>query len=100
MLPGYPESAICVERFDDSLNSANHTTYRNWLPSSSMHEPRDPLLKVVQCLLSFLVSFVSKRNGRTRKSVVLLGNSKKCVRRFDMAEQVRGIIRGIHPKII
>ena len=40
MLPGYPESAICVQRFDDSLNSAIHTTYRNWLRSSSMHEPR------------------------------------------------------------
>ena len=47
MLPGYPESAICVQRFDDSLNSAIHTTYRNWLRSSSMHEPRDPPLEVV-----------------------------------------------------
>ena len=49
MLPGYPESAICVQRFDDSLNSAIHTTYRNWLRSSSMHEPRDPPLEVVMC---------------------------------------------------
>jgi DNA gyrase inhibitor GyrI len=48
MLPGYPESAICVQRFDDSLNSAIHTTYRNWLRSSSMHEPRDPPLEVVK----------------------------------------------------
>ena len=47
MLPGYPESAICVQRFDDSLNSAIHITYRNWLRSSSMHEPRDPPLEVV-----------------------------------------------------
>ena len=47
MLPGYPESAICVQRFDDSLNSAIHTNYRNWLRSSSMHEPRDPPLEVV-----------------------------------------------------
>ena len=54
MLPGYPESAICVQRFDDSLNSAIHTTYRNWLRSSSMHEPRDPPLEVV--LLSFLLT--------------------------------------------
>ena len=50
MLPGYPESTICVQRFDDSLNSAIHTTYRNWLRSSSMHEPRDPPLEVVMCL--------------------------------------------------
>jgi hypothetical protein len=47
MLLGYPESAICVQKFDDSLNSAIHITYRNWLRSSSMHEPRDPPLKVV-----------------------------------------------------
>ena len=51
MLPGVPESAICVQRFDDSLNSAIHITYRSWLRSSSMHEPRDPPLKVVIKLL-------------------------------------------------
>jgi hypothetical protein len=41
------ESAICVQRFDDSLSSAIRTTYRSLLRSSSMHEPRDPPLKVV-----------------------------------------------------
>jgi hypothetical protein len=45
--PDWPEGAICVQRFDDSLNSAIHITYRNSLRSSSMREPRDPLLKVV-----------------------------------------------------
>ncbi|EGN91419.1 hypothetical protein SERLA73DRAFT_67447, partial [Serpula lacrymans var. lacrymans S7.3] len=30
--------------------SAIHITYRNSLRSSSMREPRDPLLKVVYCL--------------------------------------------------
>jgi len=40
-------SAICVQRFDDSLGSAIHITYRSSLRSSSMHEPRDPPLKVV-----------------------------------------------------
>ena len=47
MLSGIPESAMCVQRFDDSLNSAIHITYRISLRSSSMREPRDPLLKVV-----------------------------------------------------
>ena len=47
MPPGLPEGAMCVQRFDDSLNSAIHTTYRISLRSSSMPEPRDPLLKVV-----------------------------------------------------
>jgi hypothetical protein len=41
------EGAMCVQRFDDSLNSAIHTTYRISLRSSSMREPRDPLLKVL-----------------------------------------------------
>ena len=47
MLPGIPRSAMCVQRFDDSLNSAIHITYRNSLRSSSLREPRDPLPKVV-----------------------------------------------------
>lgn len=45
---GIPRGAMCVQRFDDSLNSAIHTTYRISLRSSSMPEPRDPLLKVVR----------------------------------------------------
>jgi hypothetical protein len=45
---GYPESAICVQRFDDSLNSAIRITYRISLRSSSLREPRYPLLTVVQ----------------------------------------------------
>ena len=44
---GYPESAICVQRFDDSLNSAIRITYRISLRSSSLREPRYPLLRVV-----------------------------------------------------
>ena len=43
------EGAICVQRFDGSQSSAIHTTYRISLRSSSMREPRDPLLKV--CLI-------------------------------------------------
>ena len=39
--------AMCVQRFDDSLDSAIHITYRISLRSSSMPEPRDPLLKVL-----------------------------------------------------
>lgn len=44
---GIPRGARCVQRFDDSRNSAIHITYRISLRSSSMREPRDPLLKVV-----------------------------------------------------
>lgn len=41
--------AICVQRFDGSRNSAIHTTYRSSLRSSSIQEPRYPLLRVVFC---------------------------------------------------
>ena len=47
MLPGIPGSAMCVQRFDDSLSSAIRITYRISLRSSSLQEPRYPLLKVV-----------------------------------------------------
>ena len=42
----YPGGARCVQRFDDSLDSAIHITYRISLRSSSLWEPRHPLLKV------------------------------------------------------
>ncbi|CAG8671619.1 6864_t:CDS:2 [Ambispora gerdemannii] len=57
ILSGIPESAICVQRFDDSRNSAIHTTYRTSLRSSSMQEPRDPLLKVL-FILHFRIEHV------------------------------------------
>jgi hypothetical protein len=45
--PGRPEGASCVQEFDDSLNSAIRITYRISLRSSSLREPRYPLLRVV-----------------------------------------------------
>ena len=47
-------SATCVQRFDDSRNSAIRITYRISLRSSSLREPRYPLLRVVR-VFSFLV---------------------------------------------
>ncbi len=47
MLSAEASSAICVQRFDGSRNSAIHTTYRISLRSSSLREPRYPLLRVV-----------------------------------------------------
>ena len=60
MLEGIPFSAICVQRFDDSLNSAIHITYRISLRSSSMHEPRDPPLKVVIIYVFFRIVVINK----------------------------------------
>ena len=47
---GLTDGAICVQRLDDSLNSAIHTRYRSSRRSSSMHEPRGPPLKVMPFL--------------------------------------------------
>ena len=44
------QSAICVQKLDDSRNSAIRITYRISLRSSSLREPRYPLLRVVVCL--------------------------------------------------
>ena len=59
VLSGIPESAICVQRFDDSLNSAIRITYRISLRSSSLREPRYPLLTVVHCFAYLLWRLVS-----------------------------------------
>ena len=42
-----PESAMCVQSLDDSRGLAIRITYRISLRSSSLCEPRHPLLKVV-----------------------------------------------------
>ena len=57
MPPGIPGGAMCVQRFDDSLNSAIHTKYRISLRSSSLREPRYPLLKVVFCFFYIKILF-------------------------------------------
>ena len=73
MLPGIPGSARCVQRFDDSLNSAIHITYRISLRSSSMREPSDPLLKVVfniivnQQIQKTLKWFVVMKEGEAKR---------------------------------
>ena len=43
-----PGSAMCVQNFDDSRSLAIRITYRISLRSSSLWEPRLPLLKVVK----------------------------------------------------
>lgn len=46
--------ATCVQRLDDSRDSAIHTKYRISLRSSSMREPRYPLPRVVFLFFLFL----------------------------------------------
>ena len=47
MPSGQASGATCVQKLDDSRNSAIHTTYRISLRYSSLREPRYPLLRVV-----------------------------------------------------
>jgi hypothetical protein len=75
MLRGVPRSARCVQRFDDSRNSAIHITYRVSLRSSSMGEPRDPLSKVV-------FVFVGRYDPTTKRPFLL----KKCL--FRSAKKI------------
>ena len=61
-------SAICVQSFDDSLNSAIHITYRISLRSSSLREPRYPLLRVLD-----------RFDFASRKSVIRISHDTQCV---------------------
>ena len=72
----YPGSARCVQRFDDSRDSAIRITYRISLRSSSLWEPRHPLLKVVFSLTcgrhpSFLAGGGGTRSNQKRNVVPL-----------------------------
>ncbi len=65
ILSGIPNSAMCVQRFDDSRNSAIHITFRNSLRSSSLQEPRDPLLKVVFSFRNHMNALVNRHGWKT-----------------------------------
>jgi hypothetical protein len=73
---GIPRGAMCVQRFDDSLNSAIHTTYRISLRSSSMPEPRDPLLKVVNNFGLFQFDSIAKRLRGSLRRETRRGSNK------------------------
>ena len=60
-------TAVCVQRFDDSRNSAIHTTYRISLRSSSLREPRYPLsLPILHTFPACLLYTSPSPRDRTR----------------------------------
>lgn len=83
--------AMCVQRFDDSLNSAIHITYRISLRSSSMPEPRDPLLKVLIYLLVY-----SEKHYKNRVRGPLAGAARcyraVCSRRSNVLGMFTGLM--------
>ena len=62
---GKPESAMCVQNFDDSRGLAIRITYRISLRSSSLWEPRHPPLKVVRQIRFSKEADVTKSNVRS-----------------------------------
>ena len=76
----YPESAICVQRFDDSLNSAIRITYRISLRSSSLREPRYPLLRVVFWLLN---EWIAPSKSFGERNCFLSIRKPKSVQKFN-----------------
>lgn len=69
------QSAICVQDFDDSRNSAIHMTYRSSLRSSSTWEPRYPLLKVMSWLF-FFFCFHFLSLFRAKKSEIIISRER------------------------
>ena len=57
----FRRSASCVQSFDDSLDIACRMTYRISLRSSSLWEPRHPLLKVLISLIFLQVRVLTRR---------------------------------------
>jgi len=53
VLSSEKESAICVQRYDDSLNSPIRISYRVSVRSSSLFDPRDSLVRVVHIFSMF-----------------------------------------------
>ena len=72
MLQGMPWGAICVQSSDDSRNSAIRTAYRISLRSSSLREPRYPLLGVLFWLLflCFLCFNLAKKSQKLLQSAI------------------------------
>ena len=82
-------AAICVQRFDDSLNPAIHITYRVSRRSSSLREPRDPSLKGIDLYLS--ISNLSMSGG--------LG-FKKQPREVEKIEKSRVRVRAVKYAVV
>ena len=61
MLSDCSNSAMCVQRFNDSLSCAIRITYRSSQRSSSLYEPRDPPLKVVAFNQSIVIKYIQNK---------------------------------------
>ena len=69
-------TAICVQRFDDSLNSAIRMTYRISLRSSSVREPRYPGHRVVSMFMVIDVRCLVNTYNQLRKKLLKIKSSQ------------------------
>ena len=53
-------------------DSANHTTYRISLRSSSLREPRHPLLRVISVIILSLFFFLTKKEETKKVNFILV----------------------------
>ena len=88
MLPGIPGSAICVQGFDDSLNSAIHTTYRISLRPSSLRLPRHPWFAIVK------VVFLVKANIVTSNLFTFWFRNKWLLEKKCLIKMYRSAVEG------
>ena len=79
------ESATCVQKFDDSLNSAIRITYRISLRSSSLREPRYPLLRVVHV---YEIKRVVESESNQKKLPLL--HTSQCIDQTITDKMVKG----------
>jgi hypothetical protein len=82
---------MCVQRFNGSLDSAIHITYRVSLRSSSMPEPRDPSSKVLifKFLVCICVSDVDKKGDAVARAFLAKGKPSQRQTRDDGAPSSR-----------
>ena len=64
------KGAMCVQRFDDSLNPAIHITYRISLRSSSYPEPRDPSLSDMVVLILPIKGIIENKISSSKNNCV------------------------------
>ena len=96
-------TAICVQRFDDSLNSAIRMTYRISLRSSSVREPRYPGHRVVSMfygwsdkMFSNIKSKLRKKDSKYFKPTILCSIEWQCLIWTVKFTQTRIVYNKVH----
>ena len=93
-----PMGVMYVQRFDDSRLSAIRTTYRISLRSSSMQEPRYPLLKVIRRFGLVTDQKGSVANQNSAKKYEIRGLQGVCEKKILHPDVTRKITTSVYQK--